>query len=84
MSGRALSPDLADAALLSVGRPRSRRRASSGAVPTCPPRPRPGKMLPELARTVIRAYSQPGEPVLDPMCGIGTTIVEAIPRGART
>jgi SAM-dependent methyltransferase len=38
----------------------------------------PGKMLPELARTVIRAYSQPGELVLDPMCGIGTTLVEAV------
>src|SRR5918996_362598 len=38
----------------------------------------PGKMLPELARTVIRAHSEPGELVLDPMCGIGTTLVEAI------
>jgi len=38
----------------------------------------PGKMLPELARTVIRAYSNAGELVLDPMCGIGTTLVEAI------
>src|SRR2546430_14613628 len=38
----------------------------------------PAKMLPELARTVIRAYSSPGELVLDPMCGIGTTLVEAI------
>ena len=38
----------------------------------------PGKMLPELARTIIRAYSDPGELVLDPMCGIGTTLVEAI------
>jgi SAM-dependent methyltransferase len=38
----------------------------------------PGKMLPELARSVIRAYSRPGELVLDPMCGIGTTSVEAI------
>src|SRR6266542_5024066 len=38
----------------------------------------PGKMLPELARAIIRAYSQPGELVLDPMCGIGTTLVEAI------
>ena len=38
----------------------------------------PGKMLPELARTVIHAYSEPGELVLDPMCGIGTTLVEAI------
>jgi tRNA G10 N-methylase Trm11 len=38
----------------------------------------PGKMLPELARTVIRVYSRPDELVLDPMCGIGTTLVEAI------
>ena len=38
----------------------------------------PGKMLPELARAIIRAYSDPGELVLDPMCGIGTTLVEAI------
>jgi modification methylase len=38
----------------------------------------PGKMLPELARTVIRAYSEAGELVLDPMCGIGTTLVEAV------
>lgn len=38
----------------------------------------PGKMLPELARTVINSYSKPGELVLDPMCGIGTTLVEAI------
>lgn len=38
----------------------------------------PGKMLPELARAVIRTYSEPGELVLDPMCGIGTSLVEAI------
>jgi tRNA G10 N-methylase Trm11 len=37
----------------------------------------PGKMLPALAREAIRRYSQPGELVLDPMCGIGTTLVEA-------
>jgi hypothetical protein len=38
----------------------------------------PGKMLPALAREAINRYSQPGELVLDPMCGIGTTLVEAI------
>ena len=38
----------------------------------------PGKMLPALARQVIQTYSRPGELVLDPMCGIGTTLVEAI------
>jgi len=35
-------------------------------------------MLPELARRAIAAYSDPGDLVLDPMCGIGTTLVEAI------
>jgi modification methylase len=38
----------------------------------------PGKMLPALAREAIRRYSRPGDVVLDPMCGIGTTLVEAI------
>lgn len=38
----------------------------------------PGKMLPALARTVIERYSSPGDLVIDPMCGIGTTLVEAI------
>ena len=35
-------------------------------------------MLPELARRAICAYSDPGDLVVDPMCGIGTTLVEAI------
>ena len=35
-------------------------------------------MLPELARRAITAYSDPGDLVVDPMCGIGTTLVEAI------
>jgi SAM-dependent methyltransferase len=38
----------------------------------------PGKMLPALAATVIDRYTRPGELVLDPMCGTGTTLVEAI------
>jgi tRNA G10 N-methylase Trm11 len=38
----------------------------------------PGKMLPALAREAIRRYTRPGELVLDPMCGIGTTLVEAV------
>lgn len=41
----------------------------------------PAKMLPAIARHAIRAYSAPGELVLDPMCGIGTTLVEAIHLG---
>jgi modification methylase len=43
----------------------------------------PGKMLPELARRAILAYSDVGELVLDPMCGIGTTLVEAVHLGRR-
>jgi modification methylase len=38
----------------------------------------PAKMLPAIAAHTIRTYTQPGDLVLDPMCGIGTTLVEAI------
>jgi DNA modification methylase len=38
----------------------------------------PGKMLPDLARRAIESYSEPGDLVVDPMCGIGTTIAEAV------
>jgi modification methylase len=41
----------------------------------------PGKMLPALARRAIETYSDPGDLILDPMCGIGTTLVEAIHSG---
>jgi modification methylase len=40
-------------------------------------------MLPALARQAIETYSNPGDIVLDPMCGIGTTLVEAIYTGRR-
>jgi modification methylase len=43
----------------------------------------PAKMLPELARRAITAYSGPGDLVVDPMCGIGTTLVEAVHLGRR-
>jgi modification methylase len=38
----------------------------------------PGKMLPAIAQQAITTYSRPGDLVLDPMCGIGTTLVEAV------
>jgi len=41
----------------------------------------PAKMLPALAATAITAYTRPGQLVLDPMCGIGTTLVEAVHAG---
>ena len=37
----------------------------------------PAPMTPELANWAIRAYSKKGDLVLDPMCGIGTTLIEA-------
>jgi modification methylase len=41
----------------------------------------PAKMLPAIAATAITRYSDPGDLVADPMCGIGTTLVEAIHLG---
>ncbi|GAB1641545.1 TRM11 family SAM-dependent methyltransferase [Krasilnikovia sp. MM14-A1259] len=38
----------------------------------------PGKMLPPIARYAIQTYTDPGDVVLDPMAGIGTTVVEAM------
>ncbi|MFV2216617.1 TRM11 family SAM-dependent methyltransferase [Actinomadura sp. LOL_016] len=41
----------------------------------------PGKMLPAIASQIISAFTEPGDLVIDPMCGIGTTLVEAIHLG---
>ncbi|MEU5931115.1 DNA methyltransferase [Micromonospora sp. NPDC047187] len=41
----------------------------------------PARMLPAIAAHAIAAYTQPGDLVLDPMCGIGTTLVEAAHAG---
>ena len=41
----------------------------------------PARMLPAIAAHAIHAYTQPGDLVFDPMCGIGTTIVEATHAG---
>lgn len=41
----------------------------------------PAKMWPAIARAMIERYSSAGETVLDPMCGIGTVLVEAIRTG---
>jgi 23S rRNA G2445 N2-methylase RlmL len=44
-------------------------------------RTHPAKMLPALAAHAIAVYTVPGEVVLDPMCGVGTTLVEAVRAG---
>jgi modification methylase len=41
----------------------------------------PAKMLPAIAARAIGTYSAPGDLVLDPMAGIGSTLVEAIHLG---
>jgi modification methylase len=41
-------------------------------------RTHPAKMLPDLAAHAITTYTAPGDLVLDPMCGAGTTLVEAV------
>jgi modification methylase len=41
----------------------------------------PARMWPEIARQAVVRYSRPGDLVADPMCGIGTTLVEAIHAG---
>jgi modification methylase len=44
-------------------------------------RSHPGKMLPAIAAQAIATYTTPGDLVIDPMCGSGTSLVEAIHRG---
>jgi len=43
----------------------------------------PAKMLPAVAAYAITHYTQPGDLVFDPMCGIGTTLIEAVHHGRR-
>ncbi|WP_308283076.1 TRM11 family SAM-dependent methyltransferase [Pseudonocardia nigra] len=43
----------------------------------------PAKMLPAVAAHAVAHYTRPGDLVLDPMCGIGTTLVEALHLGRR-
>lgn len=37
----------------------------------------PAMMIPQVARRLIRMYGQPGQTLLDPFCGSGTSLVEA-------
>lgn len=43
----------------------------------------PAKMLPAVVGHAVAHYTRPGDLVLDPMCGIGTTLVEAVRAGRR-
>jgi len=43
--------------------------------------PYPAKFIPHIPRELVAALALPGWPVLDPMCGSGTTLVEAALQG---
>ncbi|CAM4525895.1 DNA methyltransferase [Nocardia ninae] len=43
----------------------------------------PAKMFPAIVAHAVQTYTRPGDLVLDPMCGIGTTLVEALHLGRR-
>lgn len=43
----------------------------------------PARFPPEIARAVISTFSRPGECVLDPFMGGGTSIVEGLAQGQR-
>lgn len=43
--------------------------------------PYPAKFPPQLPRRILQDFSKPGDLVLDPFCGSGTTLVEARLRG---
>ena len=45
--------------------------------------PHPAKMLPAVAAHAVHTYTDPDDLVLDPMCGIGTPVVEAVRAGRR-
>ncbi len=41
----------------------------------------PAKMLPAIAARAVATYTAAGDLVLDPMCGVGTSLVEAVHQG---
>ncbi|NKY33828.1 site-specific DNA-methyltransferase [Nocardia speluncae] len=43
----------------------------------------PAKMFPAIVQHAVETYTRPGGLVLDPMCGIGTTLVESLHLGRR-
>ena len=63
-------------AIWPVAQTTAQYQRSSRYLPGCTAHP--AKTLPELARRIVTEYSTPGQVVLDPLAGIGTTVVEAV------
>ncbi len=76
-------------AYLMVARPRSKEFATWGALPGAYVVPRSmeaggGRGKPDwLMRAIVRDYSRPGDLVVDPVCGWGSTLAAAIGMGRR-
>jgi site-specific DNA-methyltransferase (cytosine-N4-specific) len=80
---------------MNVGRPGAaaseRMREFFGDLESCEDRsvgahglhPYPAKFIPHIPRMVLAELSRPGDLVVDPMCGSGTTLVEAAVAGRR-
>ena len=73
------TPSAATGSVWLVGQTSARAQRSGRYVPGSVAHP--ARMMPSLARTAIATYTDPGDLVLDPMCGIGTTLVEAVHAG---
>ena len=58
--------------------PTAQRPAAAQRGDRYPAEPHPTRMLPEIAATAIRSLTAPGELVFDPLCGAGTSLVEAL------
>ncbi|MBW1738111.1 MAG: site-specific DNA-methyltransferase [Deltaproteobacteria bacterium] len=43
----------------------------------------PASMSPQVARSLIQAFTLPGDTILDPFCGGGTTAIEALAHGRK-
>lgn len=46
--------------------------------------PYPAKFPPQLPKTILKEFARPGQKVLDPFCGSGTTLVEARVQGVHS
>jgi modification methylase len=71
--------DRADLSVWATAQADSRTQRRDRYLPTSTAHP--AKMLPAIAAHAIAAYTDPGDLVIDPMCGIGTTLVEAVHAG---
>jgi DNA modification methylase len=66
-----LDPDPLHVFFANIAEARDKRSSTHGL------HPYPAKFIPHIPRSLITELSTPGQVVLDPMCGSGTTLVEA-------